>query len=863
LDDIKHVTFFYIKMMDLFWSTWNMGADSDGTNIVKISIPQQNAQKTQTFNDDGYRSLIHGYVNLTDEVRQSITLHTIVLSIDIVPVFTGYNAIRWDGIMPYIEGDAIYYFGLTKTMSEIESFGYSNALKPTGKVIQWPRYATELNHYMFSISRIITKPVFPQEIMTIISDTNIATYIESIDLPDDEHAASMLKVAILRELYCTMEKRKFNIIERVVLSDDRKMDEIVSRFPYGWESCPYTHSLIDRYIMSKSEELYDKLTSQDIITIISNIKLYYSGSDHNLVAQICAVMMRKDYIYNVDIQKWMRFNEHTKDWDIVAMSKMTYDVCVVLKEILIKAGKAISNNLYDNFKTSLDATGVEIRTSIESMLKHSVGKDTHAFNVIKQMNGMQSMNMIDAFNKVKGITKTNTTVIDFTTGCLVLRDAVREDMISRNCRTRFHEEELVSLGCAIQTSITLDPISESDRELDNLLPRPRYQPTFVKLTDIPLFVMCLQMFWREDLEVSREIVCELWKCLAIPFTRDLAKEIINITGPKAWNGKSTLIKILKEAVGKDHYGDISLGVLRKESDGHGATSGFAPLANAYYAIIAESDATKPVLSHVVKHITGGDDFTMREIYEKTKTVPLNCSLLSSGNSPLSFDSVDFAIRQRTYYFIAMGQYSPDAPKSKREQWETGLFEIDRSFGTSSKKIREYAEQALLLLAYFGQKYMEEGLQPNRDMEYYKDYYLSSSNPQIMFISECLEPNSDSIIPIHDIYGVFVNWFGVKYLMKQIAPNRDAFVSQLMSSFPGSVTLSDVIGIGFTHQASAYNGDLERNDTLTRFDEMYNSQPLVIDHSPSSQAEQPLVISHSMSSHTQRPLTIETPYSTPV
>ena len=364
------------------------------------------------------------------------------------------------------------------------------------------------------------------------------------------------------------------------------------------------------------------------------------------------------------------------------------------------------------------------------------------------------------------------------------------------------------------------------------LVHPRRQPSFVQLTDLPLFVMCMQMFWRKDLSVSHELVCEFWKNMGIPLTGELAKLILNICGPKGDNGKSTLIKIIKKAIGSDLYGDIMISALTKDNDAQNASPAFVPLIGAYYGIISETDSSKLVLSHIIKHLTGGDDFMIRNLYQDIQTVPLNLIIVAAGNSAMTYDKVDGAIRHRSKYFVAWGQYSENAPESEREQWEQGIFEMDLTFSTDTKRIMEYAEQALILMTYFAQKYKEDGLKPNEDMDSYKDYYLSGSTPQIMFIKECLTPCESSVLSIDDVYIIFSKWFNVKYV-RQIAPSRDSFVAQLKACFPGYVSLSQVTGVRFTDEAAIYGE--ERGDYVQSVN---NTNPIEINKTQSPTVTSP-------------------------
>ena len=809
--------------MASFWNAWHDCSDNSGNNIVKVEYMNHRGEEISAFNDNGYEELVNGYLEFDKHTKGINRVYTVVNDVYLLPVFNGQNHVVWEGVTPHIDGDTIYYYELMKTSREIEEFAILNGLKHVGKKFPWPRNGTKISQYKFSVSNIVTNPIFDHVIMDTITDTRISSYAESIELPDDEHEARALRLAILRELYCCMNRRKFAKIARAVVMPDPIMSIMVDSYVCGWESCPYTHSLIDRYIASKSDDLYKKLVFQEIVGHVSEIKMSRSGSDHSVLAEISAVLMRKDYIFNVEEERWMEFNEFTKNWEFVPQFAMVKVLCDTLKEGLIDVCEFVNEGIYTRFSSDLSLTGMEIRNSIESMLQNDIGKEYHARAIISQMKGIKSMNVRGAFIGTLGLTKAKNVVIDFTTGELIIRSPVREDMIHRSCGVSLHREDLESVGCYVGKSTMLDPVPKWDLEMDTYIPHPIYQPTFVKLTDIPLYRMTMKMFWRQakneqgilerDLNTSRDLSDEFWKILAKPFTGDLVKIIMHLCGPKGKNGKTTMMQIIA-TMADEYCKELHIGTLIKEVEGHGHSAGFVGLENAYYATVSEIDSTRPLSARILKNLSGGEKIPIRDAHgHSKKAVLINALIILNGNEPASFDKTDGPLRDRSQYFTALGQFDEKASKSEREQWKTGVFKADPNMSTSREKLVNMANQALFLTAYFGQMYKVEGLKPNEDMEYYKEYFMSNANPQTMFIRECIQEDEDCDLSIQDLYVVFCRWFEVIYRRQGKAPSRDTFVRQLKSSFPSNVTFTDVLYVSFTEAAAQY-GDYKNTGTST-------------------------------------------------
>lgn len=804
--------------------------DPDGRNLIKCEIPKQSISVINSFGDEGYEALVDAFISCDAQIKEEITISTIILDNLITPVFMTDESIIWDGVNPYIDNGHAYYFGLFRTIEEIEGFSLVNKIETAGKAIPWPRSTTNPDHFIFSTSAMINDPILGMDIIELISETRLANYARVIPRPDDKNTETLLKLAFLREMYCSsIDRDLFRQIEDYLISYDSDLSGMKSTFGGYWESCPYTHSLIDRYIISISYDTYERLIFDDIKQLIADIRMYNPGDDHSIIAVICAILIRCDYIYNNEREEWLRFNEYTRQWDVTRLDELHHQITVVLKDKFSSLDLYLSRNLYTHRSNNMETNDSEIRNSVESIFKKYLGKTRYAKELTNQLTGIQSMNIRNIPHTIPGLTKAGNIIVDFTNKYLIIREAVREDPIMSDCRTIVRREDLESLGCPIGKAKTLDPKRKQKYKLPL---SKKYEPIYFNLMDVPMYVITMQMFFRENLDVTTFLVNEFWKRLASPFTGSLIKQVVHLCGPRGFNGKSTFVKILKRAVGHGKYGDVSLSMLMEEPKTQGPTSNYIVLKDKYYGIISESDGYRNVKSHILKLITGGDDVPMREMYGKQQAPSLNLVLLSVGNNPFTVDNVDDPVRRRTDYFVATGQYSYQAPKSIEEQWEVGIFPIDEGFDMNIKRMESLAQQTFLLLIYFAQKYLEEGKMTNQDMNDYKEYYLSGSNPQIMFIKEFLVESPGSTLLIQDVYNVFCKWFTETYIQKR-APRRDIFVAQLRASFSGYLITDTLENISFTEAASVYM-DVSRVVEPPRFEIRHDySLPVPLNQQDSS------------------------------
>ena len=217
---------------------------------------------------------------------------------------------------------------------------------------------------------------------------------------------------------------------------------------------------------------------------------------------------------------------------------------------------------------------------------------------------------------------------------------------------------------------------------------------------------------KEDYELITDF---LGYCIT---TETKEQKYLNAVGPSASNGKSTLIKLVEEA--------LSIYVFKAKKDlfseafskGH---KYFAQTKNKRIVYIEEQDKKK-VDSDLIKDVVDGNKMNNEVLFSTTEKIDINFKLMFLSNNLMNFDA-DSGIKRRLIHFDFKNKFvsKDDYEKEKLLHKIGEVFVLDSSLLGKFKESDEYKNALIHILVSKAKKYFDSGLKiPSKYVEIAKD-----------------------------------------------------------------------------------------------------------------------------------------------
>lgn len=207
-------------------------------------------------------------------------------------------------------------------------------------------------------------------------------------------------------------------------------------------------------------------------------------------------------------------------------------------------------------------------------------------------------------------------------------------------------------------------------------------------------------------------------------------------GPKARNGKGTLIHLLQRILG-DYVAIADPEVLLHSPGQH--TTGLLDFRGARMVFASEPGEGRRWNESLIKQLTGGDTMKARAMGKNFIEFDPNCLLIVASNSrPL--------VREQGPAFWARVSLLP---------WDVSwLGREDLNLGT---KLLAEASGVLRLLLAGCAEWRQHGLVEPASVAVAGDEYRSSQDTLGAFLSDRLEPHDDGFVPRADLYRMYQMW----------------------------------------------------------------------------------------------------------
>ena len=201
-------------------------------------------------------------------------------------------------------------------------------------------------------------------------------------------------------------------------------------------------------------------------------------------------------------------------------------------------------------------------------------------------------------------------------------------------------------------------------------------------------------------------------------TETKEQKYLNAVGPSASNGKSTLIKLVEEA--------LSIYVFKAKKDlfseafskGH---KYFAQTKNKRIVYIEEQDKKK-VDSDLIKDVVDGNKMNNEVLFSTTEKIDINFKLMFLSNNLMNFDA-DSGIKRRLIHFDFKNKFvaKDDYEKEKALHKIGEVFVLDSSLLGKFKESDDYKNALIHILISKAKKYFDSGLKiPSKYVEIAKD-----------------------------------------------------------------------------------------------------------------------------------------------
>jgi len=161
------------------------------------------------------------------------------------------------------------------------------------------------------------------------------------------------------------------------------------------------------------------------------------------------------------------------------------------------------------------------------------------------------------------------------------------------------------------------------------------------------------------------------------------------------NGKSSLVNILKEILGK-FFVSISEDVfIKKDKAGGGATPELMPLIGARFAVLSETDEKEKLNSKRIKSLTGSDTISARALYKDQINFVPHCKIMMLTNVKPEFDADDQALIDRLNFIPFPARFNKNRENTKYIESLTTDY-LDQFFTLFCQGAKQWSEDGEMM-----------------------------------------------------------------------------------------------------------------------------------------------------------------------
>jgi len=161
------------------------------------------------------------------------------------------------------------------------------------------------------------------------------------------------------------------------------------------------------------------------------------------------------------------------------------------------------------------------------------------------------------------------------------------------------------------------------------------------------------------------------------------------------NGKSSLINILKEILGK-FFVSISEDVfIKKDKGSGGATPELMPLIGARFAVLSETDEKEKLNSKRIKSLTGSDTISARALYKDQINFVPHCKIMMLTNVKPEFDADDQALIDRLNFIPFPARFNKNKENTKYIESLTTDY-LDQFFTLFCQGAKQWSEEGEMM-----------------------------------------------------------------------------------------------------------------------------------------------------------------------
>ena len=196
------------------------------------------------------------------------------------------------------------------------------------------------------------------------------------------------------------------------------------------------------------------------------------------------------------------------------------------------------------------------------------------------------------------------------------------------------------------------------------------------------------------------------------------QKYLNVVGETASNGKSTLIKLMEEAL------PIYIFKAKKDLFSEAFSKGhkyFAQTKGKRIVYIEELDKKK-VDADLLKDVVDGNKMNNEVLFSTTEKIDINFKLMFLSNNLMNFDA-DSGIKRRLIHFEFKNKFvdKEDIEKERINHRVGAVYEVDRTLTKKFQCNDEYKNALIHLLLKKSKQYFTEGLiVPQKYLEMAKD-----------------------------------------------------------------------------------------------------------------------------------------------
>jgi len=184
------------------------------------------------------------------------------------------------------------------------------------------------------------------------------------------------------------------------------------------------------------------------------------------------------------------------------------------------------------------------------------------------------------------------------------------------------------------------------------------------------------------------------------------QKYLNVVGPSASNGKSTIIKLMEEAL------SIYIFKAKKDLFSEAYSKGhkyFAQTKNKRIVYIEELDKKK-VDADLIKDVVDGNQINNEVLFATTEKIDINFKLMFLSNNLMNFDA-DSGIKRRLIHFEFRNKFvaQQDLEKERANHKIGKVFQLDNSLVSKFHNNDDYKNALIHILIKKAKQYFDNGL----------------------------------------------------------------------------------------------------------------------------------------------------------